>query len=279
MFGRLRSILVGLDGSDYSDVATELGIRWAGRSGGMLIGLGVIDAPNISRPTAAPLGALHFAAHAQEVQLEHERQRVEQFLSRFSIRCAEAGIPCKLLEREGCPHERLLAEAQRYDMVMMGRQTYFEYETNDQPDNTLTEVLKNSPRPVVTVPASLPNGDSIVIAYDGSLQAARALYTFWASGVGGERKLHIVSCDEDLAQAKRNAQVASEFLHFHKLEATTHAFKCDSPAEEILKQVQALDAEMLVMGAYGKPRIREFFIGSVTRHLLKNSPVPIFVSH
>jgi nucleotide-binding universal stress UspA family protein len=33
------------------------------------------------------------------------------------------------------------------------------------------------------------------------------------------------------------------------------------------------------MGAYGQPRIREFFLGSVTQTLLKESPVPLFLYH
>src|SRR5690606_30293497 len=156
---------------------------------------------------------------------------------------------------------------------------YFRYET-EQPDETLTEVIKNSPRPVVTVPSSLPSGDSVVIAYDGSLQAARALYTFWSSGVGGERKLHVVSVASERAEAAKVAQVASQFLHSHKLEATNHPIVSrESVGDIILEKLTELKAEMLVMGAYGQPRLREFFLGSVTRHVMMNSPVPMFLSH
>ena len=50
----LRSVLVGVDGSEYSTAAVELGIRWAQRSGAVLVGLGIIDAPTISRPEPVP---------------------------------------------------------------------------------------------------------------------------------------------------------------------------------------------------------------------------------
>ena len=36
---------------------------------------------------------------------------------------------------------------------------------------------------------------------------------------------------------------------------------------------------MLVMGAYGQPVLREFFIGSVTRTMLRGVRVPIFCFH
>jgi nucleotide-binding universal stress UspA family protein len=43
----LRSILIGLDGSEYSQVATSLGIRWAKKYGCNLAGMGVVDEPAI----------------------------------------------------------------------------------------------------------------------------------------------------------------------------------------------------------------------------------------
>jgi nucleotide-binding universal stress UspA family protein len=34
---------------------------------------------------------------------------------------------------------------------------------------------------------------------------------------------------------------------------------------------------MLVMGACGQPRFREFFVGSVTRTILEQNPIPVFL--
>ena len=51
------------------------------------------------------------------------------------------------------------------------------------------------------------------------------------------------------------------------------------PAEVILGKIRYLEASLLVMGAYGQPVLREFFLGSVTRTVLKESPVPVFCSH
>ncbi len=86
---------------------------------------------------------------------------------------AKANVACKLLEDVGQPAEKILLEAQRYDLVVLGKQTYYHFETQSEPDQTLVHVLKNSPRPVVTVPEQLTEGGPVVVAYDGSLQAAR----------------------------------------------------------------------------------------------------------
>ena len=39
------------------------------------------------------------------------------------------------------------------------------------------------------------------------------------------------------------------------------------------------DASLIVMGAFGQPRLREFLLGSATCTALKNSPIPLFLYH
>ena len=60
----------------------------------------------------------------------------------------------------------------------------------------------------------------------------------------------------------------------HPIESLEH-----EPAAVLLEQVRRLAAGLIVMGAYGEPVLREFFLGSVSRTLLKESPVPVFLAH
>ena len=52
-----------------------------------------------------------------------------------------------------------------------------------------------------------------------------------------------------------------------------------SPADVLLEYVHQVQARLLVMGAYGRSSLREFFSGSVTRTMLRESPVPLFLYH
>ena len=47
----------------------------------------------------------------------------------------------------------------------------------------------------------------------------------------------------------------------------------------MLKQLEQLDAGLLAMGAYGQSSIKEFLFGSVTRTLLGEANVPVFLYH
>lgn len=275
----LRSILVGLDGSPHSSAAIELGLRWSKKLDAMIVGLAIVDEPTIRQPEPVPIGGSSWKQTRDENLVEDARRKVEQFLASFSIRCAEEGVSCKLLEDIGHPTDQISLEAQRYDLILLGKQTHYQFETQQFADETLTKVLQASPRPVVSVPEKLGSGSSIVVAYDGSIQAARTLQAFQSLRPDMSQEIHIVPVDSDRAQAMRHAERAIDFLNFHDMKAQPHAITASSPATAIIEQANRLNAGLLVMGAYGKPAILEFFFGSVTQRILKESTCPVFLYH
>jgi nucleotide-binding universal stress UspA family protein len=275
-----RTILVGLDGSPYSASAMEVGIRWARRASALLVGLGIIDEPTIRQPLAVPPGAMSFKVHRDQKLLADATRKVEQYLEQFALRCAEAGVSCKLLEDVGLPGDQILLEAQRYDVILLGRESHFHFETQAIADETLASVVKHSPRPVVAVPENPAEGTSVVVAYDGSLQAARALQAFQGIGWDGSQDVHVVCVHDDRLEAARCADRAVEFLESHAIKAFPHPLSTATPpADAILDQAEMVGAGLIVMGAYGRSPLKEFFFGSVTRALLQESPVPLFLYH
>ncbi len=275
----LRTMLVGLDGSADSEAALDLGLRWAKRLDAMLVGMGIIDEPEICEPEPVPLGGGYYKARRDQVLLNEARRKADEILGRFGVRCAEAGVACKELEEVGLPAEEIVTEAQRFDLILLGQKTHFSPDGPEAGDQTLSRVLSRSPRPVVAVPRTLTEGESVVIAFDGSLQAARALHLFEASGLGNDRKVHIVSVSKEKPLAARHAERAADFLRAHEISVQSHPVDSSDPASALLEAIGTFHAELLVMGAYGQASWREFFLGSVTRTLLKESPVPLFLYH
>jgi nucleotide-binding universal stress UspA family protein len=280
------SILIGLDGSESDIEAEELGIRWARRFEARLTGIAIVDDPGIQftgdgviKRSVRETVVASFAAQTQGP--------FRTALIAFCKRCRDAGVPAQALEAAGSPHSEILFEAQRHDVILMGSRSHFDYGWEGSPGHTLGLVLKDCSRPVVAVPDGLrypfPEPNSVrpvAVAYDGSLQAARTLFAFQESGLGQGRPIHVISIDPDLDKATSLADRAIDFLRVHDHEvlgrprATTRP-----PAEVILELVDDLDAELLVMGAYGQPTLREFFIGSVTRSILEKCPTPVFCYH
>lgn len=68
-------------------------------------------------------------------------------------------------------------------------------------------------------------------------------------------------------------------LKFHRITAQQHPMvSAEAPSEVLLAYVRAHPG-LLVMGAYGGSAFVEFFLGSATRTLLAESPVPVFLAH
>ena len=144
--------------------------------------------------------------------LSNSCHKIAQVLQQFARRCDEARVACRIVEDVGTPFVQILREAQCHDLILLGQRTHFSYGCEGCADETLGKVLQDSPRPVVAVPKTLGGGESVVVAYDGSLQAARALYAFEASGLDCSQTVHVVSIASDSKDAARHADRAVEFL-------------------------------------------------------------------
>jgi nucleotide-binding universal stress UspA family protein len=270
----LHSILVALDGEEGSDAVVELAVRWAKEFGARLTGIGVVDDPVGREPIEIHEPDLELAS--MQGHWKREREQVESQLKRFEQQCELAGVTATVCEQLGVPYEGILIEARRHDLIVLNQH----FKTPESAENTLHEVLKHAPRPVVVVPTSAPQGRSIVIGYDGSLQASRALYALQASGLGQTKKVHIVAVDADAMRATRLADEAGEYLALHDIEADSRPVPSSVPPADLLLQAASdLGAELLVLGAYGTPRLKEFLLGSITKSLLKQSPFPLFLFH
>ncbi|MCA9270900.1 MAG: universal stress protein, partial [Planctomycetales bacterium] len=121
----------------------------------------------------------------------------------------------------------------------------------------------------------------VVVAYDGSMQAARALHALVFSGLAGLGEVHVVCSHADAkVEAHKTADRAVEFLRFHDVAATAHAAIGQSPpSATILRSARELDAQLIVMGAYGRGAVAEFFLGSTTRALLEKCDRPLLLYH
>jgi nucleotide-binding universal stress UspA family protein len=274
----LRTILVGLDGSPLTSSVVTLGIAWARRFDALLVAIGVVDEPALCGAHTAPPGG--YLEKLQQEWIGRARNEVETLLEQLAIRCAEERVACKLLEDSGTPCEQILKEAQRFDLIMLGKHAHFEAQKDSC--RTLPAVLRHALRPVVAVPETLPTREGpVLVAYDGSLQAARALQLFAMSGLGALGDVHVLSADPtDPVEAARTADRAVQFLSSHGVAATPLArLHTGSAAQAILEQASALSAQLIVMGCYGRPRWEEFLIGSTTKSVIAESPVPVFLYH
>jgi len=86
----LKSILVGLDGSEYSEGALGLALQWAKVSGAVIGGIAVVDIPGIFQAEAVPLGA----EQAKEALDQSRLADARRACGSFPLRLRRPGGQC-----------------------------------------------------------------------------------------------------------------------------------------------------------------------------------------
>lgn len=275
----LRSILVCLGGAFFSKGALDLALRWAKRFHAAVTGLTVLDRSHVVSHVAIPAVGMPYNIRCEGPLLEEAERRIEDYADHFRRACRDAEVEFALVRDEGRPCQILLQEALRHDLIVMGREGH--WGTPENPRETLHRVLRHAPCPTVVVPGDTPASGVTLIAWDASRPAARALQSFVAMGLEAEGTVWVL-CIHDTSPevAEDLAGRACDFLAHHGVQAAPRPMVSDAPAATvILREAERLGAGLVVMGAHGHARVVELLVGSVTARVLRDTRVPLFLTH
>lgn len=276
----LKRILVVLDGSKAGSVAKQYAIKLAKALDAEVTGVGVLDTPWIMAAQPEPLGGAAFKIHRDQEIIKKNHQKIKDMLARFKALCVENNLKHAVAELEGFPAVEIETLAEKHDLIVIGRTTDFNFDLEADSDLTVRHIIRDNPRPMVVVTSEFEVDKKILIAYDGSLQAARALHMYLLLGIGKGQKVHILSISKNQKDAENIATRAKEMCELHGVEAEIEGVTSRSSPEEVIqKKSKELGVTMVVLGAFGHSGLREFFFGTTTEHLLKSSEVSLFIHH
>lgn len=146
-------------------------------------------------------------------------------------------------------------------------------------------IIFGSGKPTLVLPEGAPSRQfqlgTIVVAWDFSRTAARAVADAIPLLEKAKHVRVVTITGEKNIDSKRSAEELAKNLSRHGLEVILDkvASKGRSVSDVLESHVQSCDADMLVMGAYGHSRLRQFILGGTTMSLLAKPPLPILLSH
>lgn len=137
-------------------------------------------------------------------------------------------------------------------------------------------------RPVLLLPEHGAAGhlfDTVVMGWDGSRAAARALADAlpWLTRAKSVRVVAITG--EKPVEARRHFGKLERHLALHGVTAKCVEEPGADAGSALLRYCGKVGAELLVMGAYGHSRIRDFVLGGATRTVIANPSLPVLLSH
>ena len=276
-----RRIVVGLDGSPYSSSAVEMAIRRARVYQGTLIGVAVIDRPSIEQLAAgAQPGAFQLSENAVSAMLNDAKQHAEEQIAQFRMTCDLHSVGHEDIIYTGTPFEGLMQEGKTADMIITGVRTFFHYPTREGPGDTLEQLLKEPVCPVLAVPKDLELPRNVVIAYDGSNDAARALqaYAHVTPDIPDIYPVTLLCVASDYDRYKFHLEKAARFLHAHGIEARI-MLRTGKPIDAIMQVLKELYPALIILGRPLHHGITERLFGSITGSVIKDGNYPVFVFH
>lgn len=279
---QFRNIMVYLDQGNSNQARVDSALAIASTHGAALTGVALIPQP--------PLAILQRLGVTNAPDLyEKLRADVQESVDQFHERAAAAGVEADVLKLE-CPEgdapAKLSRVARVYDLSIL-RQA--------NPDNDDTafiarlseEVMFSSGRPVLYMPYigahQIPFKRGL-IAWDGSRSSARAVHDALPL-LENMDQVTILVINSNKMEPSSDGVMPGEGLsrHLHRHGISSEIQRMErgdsSTSTLILNELTNTGADLLVMGGYGTPKLREIILGGVTRTVLETMTVPVFLSH
>lgn len=266
------SIMVHLDLGAGAENRVTLAAGIADRFDAHLIGVAAAEPwPPVSGDPGMGMDPTIIDAHRQMVE---EDIAAAEALFR---RAAGTANDVEWRTGEASPAAYLLQQSRAADLVIVGRAS--DADSRWHLHVAPGDVVLGIGRPLLVAPpgAQRMKGDRVVVGWKDTTPSRRAI---WDSlpFLKAAQEVFVVAvgdaCDE-------GPQDVVAYLRRHAVRATLvlRPGTVVAPAEELLRTAEHEGADLLVVGAYGHARMREWILGGVTRDLLDDAPMCCLMSH
>lgn len=286
----IRTILIPLAGPDDMNPVMEMGLTIGKDLGAHVEILHVRSDPKDTIPLLGE--GMSVAMIEDMIQIAEKeggdraakcRQDFDALVERLSLSNADTpgadGASVSWSEEVGRDDEITARRGRLADLIVVGRPT----KTSDVSSTlTLNAALFDTGRPVLVAPPGGGDhnfGGHVGISWNGSAQSARAV----GSAIGliaGADKVSVLTAASDQTSAARGPELSS-YLEWHGVHPDTRTFTADAPpiGAALLAECAEAGVDLLVMGAYTHSRMRQLILGGVTRHVLEEASIPLFMAH
>lgn len=215
-------------------------------------------------------------------ELDEKRSRVALEQGRLMLDAAKARAEAGGVlhptsrQRHGELVDTLIDFEHEIRLLVMGRQGELGDSAGRHIGSQLENVVRTLHRPILVIPSDYTEPQRILIAYDGSATTRKAVEMVAASPLFRGLPCHVVTVGEDRADSRESLDWAR--THLQTAGFDVRAEILPGEVEAVLCAYRAEHAiDLIVMGAYGHSRIREFLVGSTTTRLIRQSRVPLLL--
>jgi nucleotide-binding universal stress UspA family protein len=252
------------------------------------------DLAKFSKPFATSITACAFEVEIPDVRPRLGGQMVDISGMAAQIEAGSRTLAQSLIDAAASSSPGVIAKRKRVLLANLAQVatrmarshdlTMFALDPSSDEKKALAQALAfETGRPVILAPEGVESTlglGTIAIAWDGGRSASRAVHDAMPLIVEAEKTVVLTAFDDkDIGQAAVADLV--EYLERQGV-AVSHA-DVSSPGKVLGSTLQMAAHEqgagLLVMGAFGHSRLRDFVLGGATRNILHDLKMPVFLSH
>lgn len=277
----MNKVLVCLDGSKLSKAVCDYGIYIAKNLNLPLVLLNVIEHSHISKKInlSGNIGIGSKDDLLEELANE-EMNESKQLIAKGKAVLKEMEEYVKsqnltnytTLQKHGTLYETLDELSSDLRIAVIG----LKGENSSNIGSHIEELIRTLNIPILLVNKEFTPIESILIAYDGSKYANKAIKIAKQNPIFPNIKRHIVNVNKDILVSKRLLNDAKLLFANANIDVETKSLSGDS-VEDILQYQKENNLNIIAMGAYSHNRFRSAIFGSFTTNMLLNSQVPLLL--
>jgi nucleotide-binding universal stress UspA family protein len=270
----IDTVLIATDGSEGAAVAERFALALAKALGARVRGITVVESARVQSLRAASLGVVPPALEAIEGYL---KARADAVCQRLSERARAAGIEIEVESVAGAVDDRVVERAESADLLVLGRDGEGQAWRTGLIGPNADAILRKTTRPCLVVPSGAELAGPLLLAFDGSPGSAIAARLAVEIGTKLGSSVHVFVDSKDKGRAAARFEEVRKLLGNLAVPGRETSSTLGRPDVKIVDAARSVRAGLIVMGAFARNRIHEYFLGSNAAAVVRTSPVAVLL--
>jgi nucleotide-binding universal stress UspA family protein len=277
----IKSILLAVDGSAFTNAVVEYGIDLAKKLNAFLRVYSIIDiriyewvlnTGGEGYMPVVPSNVFH------DESFKFHSERAEVLIETLRKKLKESRLTFEADKLEGDPVEVICDISRQVDLVIMGARGDYARWGDRLLGATVESVSRQIHAPLLISGQKYKNFKLIICAYDRSESSNMGLKLSANLCEQLELPLEVVAIHDDDLVRNETLTEARIYLEPYKLKSQFR-HEVGDPAKTLIQVTQDVpEPALLVMGRFGHSRIREAIIGSTTVQVMRRANKPILLA-
>ncbi len=262
----LNSVLLHLESVDQAQPVIRVGVNLARQTEARVRGLTLLDTRRADAASECESAAYAVIEHTRRSLAERVQGAVR---AKLSDACLEAGLNFDVRRISGDPLQVLPQEARFHDLVITSVMAAERGTTStDWSLRDLSKLIDRGVQPVLIVHPHQVAIDRVLLVYDGTEAAGRAIRSFLNQEIFTAAEHRLLAIGKTEESARHSLRDMADYCVARRPRLET-GFTCGTPRRVLLPYAEKWQADLIVMGVEPGKRLLRWVFGHPAVNVLK----------